>query len=68
MSGGQIGGQALKLGLIDQVAVNQVPAVFGSGRPLFTTGSLADPVLLENPSRVIQGDRVTHPVHDVVKH
>ena len=68
VSGGQVGGQALRLGLIDQVVVNLVPVVFGSGRPFFATGPLADPVLLENPSRVISGDRVTHLVYDVVKH
>jgi dihydrofolate reductase len=67
VSGGQIGGQALRLGLIDQVVVNLVPVVFGSGRPFFATGPLADPVLLENPSQVIQGDRVTHLVYDVPK-
>lgn len=32
-AGGQIGGQALRFGLIDQVVVNLVPAVFGAGRP-----------------------------------
>jgi dihydrofolate reductase len=67
VSGGQIGGQALGLGLIDQVVVNLVPVVFGSGRPFFATGPLADPVLLENPSQVILGDRVTHLVYDVPK-
>jgi dihydrofolate reductase len=67
VSGGQIGGQALRLGLIDQVVVNLVPVVFGSGRPFFATGPLADPVLLENPSQVIPGDRVTHLVYDVPK-
>jgi dihydrofolate reductase len=34
MAAGEIGSQALKLGLIDQVVVNQVPVVFGSGRPV----------------------------------
>jgi dihydrofolate reductase len=67
VSGGQIGGQALRLGLIDQVVVNLVPVVFGSGRPFFATGPLADPVLLENPSRVVLGDRVMHLVYDVPK-
>lgn len=67
VSGGQIGGQALRLGLIDQVVVNLVPVVFGSGRPFFATGPLADPVLLENPSRVVPGDRVMHLVYDVPK-
>jgi dihydrofolate reductase len=32
VAGGQIGSQALTLGLIDQVVVNQVPVVVGSGR------------------------------------
>ena len=63
----QIGGQALKLGLIDQVVVNQVPVVFGSGRPFFATGNLAEPLLLENPTTIVRGDRVTHLVYDVVK-
>jgi dihydrofolate reductase len=62
---GQIGGQALKLGLIDQVVVNQVPVVFGSGRPFFATGLLAEPLLLENPTTIVRGDRVTHLVYDV---
>jgi hypothetical protein len=39
--------------------------VFGSGRPFFATGPLADPVLLDNPSQVIPADRVTHLVYDV---
>jgi dihydrofolate reductase len=67
VSGGEIGGQALRLDLIDQVVVHLVPVVFGSGRPFFATGPMADPVMLEDPSQVIQGDRVTHLVYDVRK-
>ncbi|MFI7697889.1 dihydrofolate reductase family protein [Nonomuraea sp. NPDC049480] len=67
VAGGQIGGQALRLGLIDQVVVNLVPVLFGSGRPFFATGPLDAPILLDNPSQVIQGDRVTHLVYDVAK-
>ena len=67
VAAGQIGGQALALGLIDQVVINLVPTVFGSGRPFFATGPLADPILLANPSQVVQGDRVTHLLYDVVK-
>ena len=67
VAAGQIGGQALKLGLIDQVVVNVVPVVFGSGRPFFATGGLAEPLLLENPTTIVRGDRVTHLVYDVVK-
>ena len=67
VAAGQIGGQALRLGLIDQVVVNIVPAVFGSGRPFFATGPLPSPILLDNPSQVVRGDRVTHLVYDVAK-
>jgi dihydrofolate reductase len=58
-------GQALKLGLIDQVVVNQVRLVFGSGRPFFATGGLAEPLRLENPTTIVPGDGVTHLVYDV---
>jgi dihydrofolate reductase len=67
VAAGQIGGQALRLGLIDQVVVNLVPVVFGSVRPFYATGPLADPILFDNPSRVVTGDRVTHLVYDVAK-
>jgi hypothetical protein len=60
-----VGSQALKLGLIDQVVVNQVLVVFGSGRPFFATGGRAEPLRLENPTTIVRGDRVTHPVYDV---
>jgi dihydrofolate reductase len=65
VAGGQIGGQALKLGLIDQVVVNLVPVVFGSGRRFFATGGLAEPLRLENPTTIVRGDRVTHLVYEV---
>jgi dihydrofolate reductase len=56
---GDVGGQALSLGLVDYVAIDVVPVVFGRGKPYF--GALADgPVLLEDPEVVIQGDRVLH--------
>ena len=65
VAAGQVGGQALRLGLIDQVVVNLVPVVFGSGRPFFATGGLAEPLRLENPTTIVRGDRVTHLVDDV---
>jgi dihydrofolate reductase len=65
VAGGEIGGQALRLGLIDQVVVNLVPVVFGSGRPFFATGPLRDPIFFDNPAQVVPGDRVTHLVYDV---
>src|ERR687890_1291161 len=64
---GQIGGQGLKLGLIDQVIVNQVPVVFGSGRPFFATGRLAEPLRLENPTTIVPGNRVTHLVYNITR-
>jgi dihydrofolate reductase len=67
VSAGQVGAQALRLGLIDQVVISLVPTVFGSGRPFFATGSLPDPIMFDNPTQVVQGDRVTHLVYDVAK-
>ncbi|GAA2007834.1 dihydrofolate reductase family protein [Catenulispora subtropica] len=59
VNGGDVGGQAFGAGLIDEVDVALIPVVFGSGKRFF--GSFADgPVLLDDPTTVIQGDRVTH--------
>ena len=65
VSAGQMGGQALRLGLVDQVVLNVVPTVFGSGRPFFGSGPLPDSIQLDNHSQVVQGDRVTQLVYDV---
>ena len=67
VAAGQIGSQALKLGLIDQVVVNLVPVVFGSGRPFFATGGPAEPPRLEDPTTIVRGNRVTHLVFDVTR-
>jgi dihydrofolate reductase len=63
VAAGNVGGQALRLGLIDQVVMNVVPVVFGGGRPFF--GGATGEVTLANPSLVAQGDRVTHLLYDV---
>jgi dihydrofolate reductase len=65
VAAGQIGGQALRLGLIDQVVLNVVPVVFGAGRPFFGAMGPGDTVTLANPSRVAEGARVTHLLYDV---
>lgn len=52
------------MGLIDQVVMNVVPVVFGAGRPFFGTVGPGDIVTLANPSRVVQGDRVTHLLYE----
>lgn len=67
VAAGQIGGQALRLGLIDQVVMNVVPVLFGAGKPFFGAMGPGDSITLDNPSRVAQGDRVTHLLYDVVK-
>jgi dihydrofolate reductase len=64
VSAGQMAGQALREGLIDQVVLNLVPAVLGSGRPFFGQGAMAEPVLFDDP-RIVQGRQVTHLVYDV---
>lgn len=58
VAAGDMGGQALELGLIDEVAIDVVPVVFGSGKRYF--GSLTTRYLLADPDTVIQGDRVLH--------
>src|SRR5690348_1985231 len=52
------GGQAFALGLVDEVVMDVVPVVFGSGKRYF--GSTSAQHLLEDPHTVIQGDRVLH--------
>ena len=44
---------------------DQVPVVFGSGRPFFATGALSEPLRFENPAAIVPGDFVTHLVYDV---
>ena len=55
---GDVGGQALALGLVDVVAMDVVPVVFGRGKRYF--GDLDGQHLLEDPEVVIRGDRVLH--------
>ncbi|MGZ4436962.1 MAG: dihydrofolate reductase family protein [Nocardioidaceae bacterium] len=58
LSAGDVAGQALSLGLVDVVAMDVVPVVFGSGKRYF--GHLDGQHLLEDPDVVVQGDRVLH--------
>ena len=58
LTAGNLTGQALAAGLVDEVVLNLVPVILGSGIPFFGTYSGAQ-VLLDDPS-VIQGTRVTH--------
>ena len=53
-----VGGQALLLGLVDEVAMDVVPVVFGSGKRYF--GEVSNQHLLEDPDLVVRADRVLH--------
>ena len=58
VTAGDIGGQAFALGLIDVVAMDVVPVVFGTGRRYF--GPVDGRHLLDDPDVVVQGERVLH--------
>lgn len=58
VTAGEVGGQALALGLVDEVAMDVAPVVFGSGKRYF--GSVDTEHLLDDPHTVIQGERVLH--------
>jgi dihydrofolate reductase len=64
VTGGTIARQCLELGLLDEVAVDLVPVVMGTGRPFF--GELArEDILLGDATVCIQGKQVTHLVFPV---
>lgn len=58
VAAGDVGGQMLAAGLIDEVRMDVVPVVLGSGKRYF--GPVQAQHLLEDPDVVIQGDRVLH--------
>lgn len=58
VNAGDVGSQILSAGLVDEVAMDVVPVVFGSGKRYF--GRLDHQHLLEDPHVVIRGERVLH--------
>ncbi|SBT39078.1 dihydrofolate reductase family protein [Micromonospora auratinigra] len=58
VAAGDVGGQVLAAGLVDEVRMDVVPVVFGSGKRYF--GSVDAPHLLADPDAVIPGNRVLH--------
>lgn len=58
VAAGDVGGQVLAAGLVDEVRMDVVPVVFGVGKRYF--GLVAAQHLLEDPDEVIQGNRVLH--------
>ncbi|MGN9774421.1 dihydrofolate reductase family protein [Micromonospora sp. H33] len=59
VNGGTIATQVMEAGLLDEVHVDLVPVLLGSGIPLFADLKIA-PVQLEGPIRVVEGTGVTH--------
>ncbi len=58
LTAGDMAGQALAAGLVDELRVDLVPVLLGTGVRYFGDFTGAEQ-LLENPT-VVQGDRVTH--------
>ncbi|WP_157002082.1 dihydrofolate reductase family protein [Agromyces laixinhei] len=58
VAAGDVGGQVLAAGLVDEVRMDVAPVVLGSGKRYF--GSINGQHLLEDPDEVIQGNRVLH--------
>jgi dihydrofolate reductase len=58
VNAGGVGSQIFAAGLVDEVAMDVVPVVFGSGKRYF--GDIEGQHLLEDPHVVIQGERVLH--------
>ncbi|GAA0498455.1 hypothetical protein Ade02nite_91660 [Paractinoplanes deccanensis] len=58
VAAGDVGGQALAAGLVDEVRMDVVPVVLGSGKRYF--GSAGGQHLLADPDVVIAGNRVLH--------
>lgn len=63
MTAGDVGGQALATGLVDEVHMSVVPVVFGSGRRFFGSYD-GGQVMLDEP-RTVQGDGVSHVAYSV---
>src|SRR5918997_3105773 len=58
VTAGDVGGQALAAGLVDEVEISLAPVVLGRGKRFF--GEDAPELVLEDPYLVVPGRRVTH--------
>jgi dihydrofolate reductase len=58
VNAGDVGSQILAAGLVDEVAMDVVPVIFGSGKRYF--GGIHDQHVLDDPHVVIPGERVLH--------
>jgi dihydrofolate reductase len=65
VTAGEIGGQALEAGLVDEVHFSVVPVLFGRGKRYF--GPFTGPLTMLEDPQIIQGDRVMHLIYPVRK-
>jgi dihydrofolate reductase len=56
---GTITSQCLDLGLLDEITIDLVPVLLGGGVSFFEQLEAA-PILLDGPTLVVEGSRVTH--------
>src|SRR4051794_1235847 len=63
VAAGDVGGQALAAGLVDEVRMDVAPVVLGAGKRFF--GGVDAPHLLEDPDVVVRATRVLHLRHRV---
>lgn len=56
---GKIASQCLELGLLDEISIDLVPVLLGSGVRLLEQRQAA-PILLDGPDLIVEGTRVTH--------
>jgi dihydrofolate reductase len=66
VNAGNVAGQAIEAGLVDEVHLNLVPVLLGSGVRFF--GDYAGAVKLLGNPEVIEGDRVTHLIYRLDNH
>jgi len=59
VTAGKVASQCLELGLIDEIWIDLVPVLLGSGVPFFEELKAA-PILLDGPNLLVEGSRVTH--------
>jgi dihydrofolate reductase len=59
VTAGKIASQCLELGLLDEISIDLAPVLLGSGVPFFEQLKAA-PILIDGPSLVLEGERVTH--------
>jgi dihydrofolate reductase len=59
VTAGKVASQCLELGLIDEIWIDLVPVLLGSGVPFFEELKAA-PILLDGPDLLVEGSRVTH--------